>query len=175
VGSGAKPHSRQTIWCILESKSAVLVEADFVDFHMAMGNINKKFGDYRTCSSGNVLADRQTQTDRPTDRRTDDTIISSSQYFPALLGSGGYTLGPGGTGPSKSWLGPPNTASPHIVAKPPNLAVLSTHFGQLILSKISKSDVIRCQILRLYNAQNSVSTGAPPQTPLELTALHQTS
>ena len=147
--------------------------ADFVDFHMAMGNINKKFGEHRTCSSGNVLADRQTQTDRPTDRRTDDTIISSSQYFPALLGSGGYTLGQGAQ-PLQFVARPPNTTSPQIVAKPPNLAVLSTHFGQLILSKISKSDVIRCQILRLYNAQNSVSTGAPPQTPLELTALHQT-
>ena len=38
---------------------------------------------------------------------------------------------------------------PQIVARPPNLAVLLTHCGQLILRKISKSDATRCQILRL--------------------------
>ena len=50
-------------------------------------------------------------------------------------GSGGPTLGPGGTGPQ-------------IVAMPPpklwlglrNLVVLLTHCGQLILRKISKFD-----------------------------------
>ena len=39
--------------------------------------------------------------------------------------------------PPKSWLGPPN------------LAVLLTHCGQLILRKISTFDATRCQILRL--------------------------
>jgi len=34
-------------------------------------------------------------------------------------------------------------------ARPPNLAVLLTHCGQLILRKISKFDATRCQILRL--------------------------
>ena len=47
---------------------------------------------------------------------------------------------------------------PQVVARPPNLAVLLTHCGQLILRKISKSDATRCQILRL-NAQNSISAG----------------
>ena len=35
------------------------------------------------------------------------------------------------------------------VARPPDLAVLLTHCGQLILRKINKSDANRCQILRL--------------------------
>jgi len=49
-----------------------------------------------------------------------------------------------------------------------------TKFGRLILRKIVKIVATRCQILRL-NAPNSISTGAPPQTPLgELTALPQT-
>jgi len=42
-----------------------------------------------------------------------------------------------GTGPSKSWLGPPN------------LVVLLTQCGQLIRRKISKFDATRCPILRL--------------------------
>jgi len=45
--------------------------------------------------------------------------------------------GRGGTGP------------PQIAARPPNLAVLLTRCGQLILRKINKFDAIRCQILRL--------------------------
>jgi len=36
-----------------------------------------------------------------------------------------------------------------IVARPPNLAVLLTHCGELIFRKISKFDATRCQILRL--------------------------
>jgi len=35
------------------------------------------------------------------------------------------------------------------VARPPNLAVLLIHSGQLLLRIISKSDATRCQILRL--------------------------
>ena len=55
-------------------------------------------------------------------------------------------------------------------------------FGKLILRKIIKTIATRCHILRL-NASNSISSGAPPQTPVwgstqtplgELTALHQT-
>jgi len=56
---------------------------------------------------------------------------------------GGSTLGPGGQAP-KSWLAPSQFA-----ARPPNLAVLLTHCGQLIIRKISKFDATRCQILRL--------------------------
>jgi len=37
---------------------------------------------------------------------------------------------------------------PQIVARPPNLAVLLTYCGQLILGKIRKFDVTRCEILR---------------------------
>ena len=49
-----------------------------------------------------------------------------------------------------------------------------TKFGQLILRKIIKIVATRCHILRL-NAPNSISAGAPLQTPLgELTALPQT-
>jgi len=44
-------------------------------------------------------------------------------------------------------------------------------FGQLFLRKITEIVATRCHILRL-NAPNSISAGAPPQTPLgELTAL----
>jgi len=55
-------------------------------------------------------------------------------------GSGNYTLRPEGGG---------HSPLPQIVAGPPNLAVLSTHCGQLILRKISKFDAIRYQTLRL--------------------------
>ena len=56
----------------------------------------------------------------------------------------------------------------------PNLAVLLTHCGQLILRKNSNFDAIRYQILRL-KFKKSISAGAQPQTPLgELIALPQT-
>ena len=46
-------------------------------------------------------------------------------------------------------------------------------FGQLILRKIIDIVATRSHILG-YNTPNSISTGAPPQTPLgELTALPQ--
>ena len=48
----------------------------------------------------------------------------------------------GSTSPSNSWLGPK-------FDRPLNSAVLLTHCGQLILRKISKFDVTKCQILRL--------------------------
>jgi len=41
-------------------------------------------------------------------------------------------------------------------------------FGRLILTKIIKILVIICQILKLImHKNNSISAGAPPQTPLE--------
>ena len=55
----------------------------------------------------------------------------------------------GDTGPSKSRLGPINLAGSQIVARPPNLAILLTHCGQLLLRKISKFDATRYQILNL--------------------------
>ena len=57
-------------------------------------------------------------------------------YKRQLSISSASTLGPkgGGTGPQ-------------IVASLPNLAVLSTHCGQLTVRKISKPDATRCQIL----------------------------
>jgi len=54
---------------------------------------------------------------------------------------------------------------PLIVARPPNLAVLLTHCGQLILRKINKFDATRCHILSL-KCKTSISVGALPQTPL---------
>jgi len=54
--------------------------------------------------------------------------------------------------PSCQWrfrAGAGGTAPKKIVARPPNLDVLLTHCGQLILRKISKFDAARCQILRL--------------------------
>ena len=52
---------------------------------------------------------------------------------------------------------------------PPNLAVLLTRCGQLVIRRISKSDATRCQILRL----KCIKFKSPPQTPLgELSALH---
>jgi len=66
--------------------------------------------------------------------------------------SGGSALGPGSTGPQ-------------IVARPPNLAVLLTHCGQLILRKISKFDATRCQILRLKCTKFDFRWD-PPHTPL---------
>jgi len=57
--------------------------------------------------------------------------------------------GRGGTGPQIVGR-PPNLAPPQIAAMSPNLAVLLTHCGQLILKKISKLDAATgCQILRL--------------------------
>ena len=52
---------------------------------------------------------------------------------------------------------------------PPNLAVLLTHCGQLILRKISKFDAIRCQILRLKCTKFDFR----PRPTGELTALPQ--
>ena len=45
-------------------------------------------------------------------------------------------------------------------------------FGQLIIRKIIRIVATRCQIFGGKNVQNSISAGAPPQTPFEeLTAL----
>jgi len=52
------------------------------------------------------------------------------------------------------------------VARRPDLAVLLTRCGQLILRNIYKSDATRCQILRLKCIKFD-SAGASPQTPLE--------
>jgi len=64
----------------------------------------------------------------------------------------GFTLGlwGGGTQAPKSWLAPPPQFS-----RPPNVAVLLTHRGPLILRKISKFDATKCQILRLKCSQGT--------------------
>jgi len=75
--------------------------------------------------------------------------------------SGGFTLGLGDTGPSKSWLPPPQ-----------KLAVaLLTHCGQLILrkKKISKFDSTRRDILRLKCTKFEFRSAQTPRG--ELTAL----
>jgi len=60
----------------------------------------------------------------------------------------------------------------YIVARPPKLAVLLTHCGQLVLRKISKFDATRCQILRLKCTKFDFHWGSALQTPI--TALPQT-
>jgi len=52
--------------------------------------------------------------------------------------------------------------APQIVARPPNLAILLTHCGQLILKKISKFHAIRCQILRLKCIKFDFRWGSAP-------------
>ena len=68
------------------------------------------------------------------------------------LDRGSFTLGRG--------------AGPQIVARPPNLAVLLTHFvGQLICKKTCKFDAIRRRILRLKCTKFDFRWGSA-QTPL---------
>ena len=43
----------------------------------------------------------------------------------------------------------PKFNRPQIMARPPNLAVLLTHCGQLVIRKICIYDATRCQVLRL--------------------------
>jgi len=50
----------------------------------------------------------------------------------------------------------------HIVTRPPNLSVLLTHCGQLILRKISKLDDTRCQFLRLKCTKFDYRWGSAP-------------
>jgi len=45
---------------------------------------------------------------------------------------------------------------------PPNLAILLTHYGQLILRKISKYDATRCHILRLKCTKFDFRWGCAP-------------
>ena len=79
----------------------------------------------------------------------------------------------GAQAPPNRGYAPQNSAGPQTVARPPNLAVLLTHRGQLLLRKIGKIDAARCQILR-QNAQNSIFARIPTHAPLgELTALPQ--
>jgi len=76
--------------------------------------------------------------------------------FCDVTSGGGSTLGPGGHRPLQ------------IVAipLPPNLAVLLTHGGQLILRKISKFDATRCHILSLKCTKFDFRWGSAPQAPL---------
>jgi len=48
---------------------------------------------------------------------------------------------------------------PQIVARPPNLATILTHRGQLILRKTNKFDATGCQILRLKCTKFDFSRG----------------
>ena len=73
-------------------------------------------------------------------------------------------MGPGGAQPPKSWLDPTNFAPPQIVARPPNLAVLLTHCGQLILRKITKFDATRCHMLRLKCTKFDFRWGSAPDS-----------
>ena len=82
--------------------------------------------------------------------------------------------GPGGHRPLQMVARPPYLTDPKIVARPPNLAVLVTHCGQLILSKISKHDDTRCQILRLKCTKFDLRLGFAQILLGEITALFQT-
>jgi len=62
--------------------------------------------------------------------------------------SGGSTPGRGGHRPLQIVVRPRSITDPQLVARPPNLAVLLTHCGQLLLTKISKFHATGCQILR---------------------------
>jgi len=88
------------------------------------------------CEQCDVYSDR---------RRLNTDFFAYCSRMTRNIDSGGSTLGRGGAHapPPKSWLGS------RILAHPPNLAVLLTHCGQLILRKISKFDVTRCHNLRL--------------------------
>ena len=68
-------------------------------------------------------------------RRVGDLTCDLPVTYPP--GSGGPRWDPGGTAPPKS------------LQDPPDLAVLLTHYGQLILGKFSQFDATRCRILRL--------------------------
>jgi len=54
------------------------------------------------------------------------------------------------------------------VARPPNLAVLLTHCGQLILRNISIFDATKCQIIRLKCTKFDFRWGSAPYFPLYL-------
>jgi len=45
------------------------------------GNMHKKFGKDRACCSGDIVADRQTDTDRQTDPQTDILITMLRNRF----------------------------------------------------------------------------------------------
>ena len=53
-------------------------------------------------------------------------------------------------------------ASPPSCGWAPNLAVLLTHCGQLLLGKVSKFDATRCQILRLKCTKFDLCWGSIP-------------
>jgi len=74
----------------------------------------------------------------------------------------------------RGWVGaqPPRS---QIVARHPNLAVLLTHCGQLILGKISKFDATRCQMFRLKCTKFDFRWTWPQTLLGEPTALPQTS
>jgi len=57
------------------------------------------------------------------------------------------------------------------VARPPNLAVLLTHCGQLILRNISIFDATKCQIIRLKCTKFDFRWGSAPYFPLYLRGL----
>ena len=61
--------------------------------------------------------------------------------------------GRGAQAPPNLVLGPRFNRPPKLWLVPPYLAVLLTQCGQLLLSKIGKFDVTRCQILRLKCAK----------------------
>ena len=85
-------------------------------------------------------------TAQPENAQTRSQLLSATDS----AHSGESTMGPGGTAPSKLWLGPPK------------LAVVLTHCGQLILRKISKFDANRCQIFKAKMHKVNFRWGSAP-------------
>ena len=113
------------------------------------------------CDSSRAAADCKHTVTQPTQAHAEPTAAAAANYDRDIM-QWRFQDGAGGRGAQ---------APPKCVDRPPNLAILWTHCGQLILRKISKFDATRCQILRLKcNAENSISAGlaqlrALPQTP----------
>jgi len=98
-------------------------------------------------------------------------VNSSTTIHPATASTSDFAPGRPGAAPGGSHLDRDSFtlgrgAGPQIVARPPNLAVLLTHFvGQLIRKKTCKFDAIRRRILRLKCTKFDFRWGSA-QTPL---------
>ena len=114
------------------------------------------------CDSSRAAADCKHTVTQPTQAHAEPAAAAAAANYDRDIMQWRFQAGARGRGAQ---------APPKCVARPPNLAILWTQCGQLILRKISKFDATRCQILRLKcNAQNSISAGlaqlrALPQTP----------
>jgi len=104
-----------------QCKSALSFLRTLTTRHCPQSPAARRVDESRPCSDRSKLPARRAHSSKP---------AAAGLLLWARTGtdnSGGTTLGPGGgTGPSKSWL-----ALPPKFSRPPNLAVLLTHCGQL--------------------------------------------